>query len=167
MSLNLDKGIIEKTYGFKLEQLNPNQNRFHAVYFVDSITGAVLVSKKYSDSSFLDNKNDDLISSFLSAINMFIRELKSDDNEEIQEINFQGSRILYERKGRLICIGISKKTNLQIERVIMREILRDFYYRFEKEINNFKGIIDPAIISYRERLENLNLNKLFKFNVKY
>ena len=168
MALNFNHNYdraLEQQFGFKIEKFNANESRFHAIYFVDSLTGAVLVSKKYSDNTKISETNEDLISSFLNAMNMFIKEIKNDDKEEIQEINFKDSRILYDQKGRLMCIGISKKTNLQIERGIMREILNDFYTRFESQINHFRGVIDPGMLDYKRQLEKLNLNSLFKFKV--
>lgn len=164
MSLKWKETDFEKNFGFKIERLNMRESRFHAIYFVDSLTGAVLVSNQYSDRSVFSEGSEDLISSFLSAINMFIKELNNDDQEEIQEINFKGSRILYEQKGRLMCIGISKKTNLQLERGILHEVLIDFYNRFEDKISHFNGVIEPEILSYRNKLENLNLDSVFKFN---
>jgi hypothetical protein len=107
-----------------------------------------------------------LISGFLNALNLFINEIKPESmNDEIQEVNFKDSRILYERRGRLSVIAISKKTNLQVERVILHRIMEDFYYRFESAIRNFNGNIDPSILQYKKRLENMNLNTLFKFDV--
>jgi len=148
-------------FGFRIDQINPNENRFHSIYFIDSLSGAVLVSKKYSDN--LTETNDDLISGFLNAINLFIREIKK-DKEEIQEINFNDSRILYERKGRLIVVGISRKTELQIERTILHEILNDFYYKFENQINKFNGVVIPEILSYQINLRETTLIPTLKYN---
>lgn len=145
------------TCGFKPNQILNDPDRFHAIYFIDNITGSVLISNKYSNFSA---KNEDLISGFLSAMNMFVQELQEDQTEEIQEINFQGSRILYERKGRLLCIGFTKKTDLQSERTILKRVINDFYFRFKEEIKNFNGYIDPAMIEYKDKLKGLNLNEL-------
>jgi len=41
--------------------------------------------------------SEDLISNFLIALNLFIKEINEDNNEEIQDINFKETRILYER----------------------------------------------------------------------
>ncbi|MFX1257926.1 MAG: hypothetical protein ACFFAN_08710 [Promethearchaeota archaeon] len=160
MSINWKYDSIKRKYGFNLNLLE--ENRFHAIYFIDSLTNSLLLSKKYSN---LLETNEDLISNFLSALNTFIKEIKKDKNEEIQEINFKDTRILYERKRRLLIIGISKKTNLQIERSILHEILNDFYNCFENQIDGFSGFVDPAIAKYKKRLENLNLNALAKFNM--
>lgn len=142
---------------------DPNQNPFHAVYFVDNITGAMLVSKKYSHEM---NKNEDLISSFLNAINLFINEIQ-DNKEEVQEINFKGTRILYERKGRLICIGISKKMQLKLERTLLHGILSDFYGKFKPFIEKFSGVINPSMLEYKERINTLNLAKLNEMNISF
>jgi hypothetical protein len=150
-------------FGFKLDKYNSQECRFHAIYFIDYETGALLVSNRYTNSlSFL---REDLISSFLNAINLFINEVNSGENEELQEINFKGTRILYEREGRLLAIAITKKTNLQIERGILREVMEDFYIRFKTFINNFNGAISPSIRDYKKRLRSMNLNSLFKFNI--
>jgi hypothetical protein len=117
----------------------------------------------YSDN--LNLLKDDLICSFLNAINLFINEVNEGANEELQEINFRGTRILYEREGRLLAIAITKKTNLQIERGILREIVEDFYIRFKHQINNFNGEVYPGILDYKKRLKSMNLNSLFKFDI--
>jgi hypothetical protein len=152
-----------KKFGFSLENHNSQQCRFHAIYFIDYESGALLVSNRYSDT--LNFLKDDLICSFLNAINLFINEINEGSKEELQEINFKGTRILYEREGRLLAIAITKKTNLQIERGILREIVEDFYIRFKNFINNFNGAVDPSILNYKKRLKSINLNSLFKFNI--
>jgi len=150
-------------FGFKLDKITSNECRFHALYFLDNETGALLVSNRYSNNlSFL---RDDLICSFLNAINLFISELKEGSKEELLEINFRDTRILYQKEGRLLVIAITKKTNLQVERGILREIAEDFYIRFKTFINNFNGAVDPAVLNYKKRLKNMNLNSLFKFNI--
>jgi len=153
---------LEKNYGFNLERLNSEDNRFHAIYFIDYESGALLVSNRFSDR--LNFMKDDLICSFLNALNLFINEVNEGENEQLQEINFKDTRIIYEREGRLLVIAITKKTNLQIERGIVREILEDFYIRFKKAINQFNGAIDPAFSNYQKKLEKMNLNSLFKFD---
>lgn len=168
MSLKWQNDSIKRNFGFNLERLEFSQNRFYAIYFVDSLTGSLLLSNRYSENAGINSgiyKNkEDLIGGFLNALNMFIREIKNNNDEEIQEINFKKTRILYEKRGRLLCIGISKKTDLQIEREIIQEIMKDFYERFENEINHFKGYIEPKILDYKNRLRNLNLNSLVSFN---
>lgn len=150
-------------FGFKLDKFTSQECRFHALYFIDYETGALLVSNRYTDN--LNFLKDDLICSFLNAINLFINEINEGANEELQEINFKGTRILYEREGRLLAIAITKKTNLQMERGILREIVEDFYIRFKHHINNFNGEVYPAILDYKKRLKSMNLNSLFKLNI--
>ena len=157
---------LEKKYGFNIEKINSDDNRFHAIYFLDNITGSLMLSKKYTSNTRFSS-HEDLISGFLNALNLFISEIKPESmNDEIQEVNFKESRILYERRGRLSVIAISKKTNLQVERVILHQIMEDFYIRFESAIRDFNGNIDPSILQYKKRLENLNLNALFRFDVQ-
>ena len=163
MDFYKDNNRIGTNIGFNLEKLDPKECRFHALYFIDNESGALLVSNRYSDNiGFL---KDDLISSFLNAINLFINEFKEGDNEELQEINFSDTRILYEREGRLLAIAITKKTNLQVERGILREIVEDFYIRYKNFIINFNGELDPDVLGYKKRLKNMNLNSLFKFKI--
>lgn len=155
------------TFGFEvndLRELENNKQRFHAIYFVDYVTGSLLLSNKYTPKSKICEANEDLITSFLSAINLFINELNYNENyeEEIREINFRDSRILYERRGRLMVIGFSKKTNLIIERTILRNLLDDFYQRFEQKIKHFNGFIDEEILNYKKVLNNLDLYKFYR-----
>ncbi len=87
----------EKTHGFNLDRFNSDDNRFHAIYFLDSTTGSLLLSKKYTQNTKFFS-HEDLISGFLNALNLFISEIKPESmNDEIQEVNFKESRILYER----------------------------------------------------------------------
>ena len=165
MSYKWNNKNLEKSYGFNLEKINSSNNRFHAIYFLDNLTVSLLLSNKYTDNSKFSSY-EDLISGFLNALNLFMNEIKPESvDDEIQEVNFRESRILYERKGRLSVIAITKKTNLQAERAILRQIMEDFYYKFESIIKNFNGNIDPSILQYKKRLENMNLNELFKFGI--
>jgi len=161
MSFDWNKNRNYESFGFKNDIYMFNKARFHAIYFLDNLTGSLLLSNRYSNNTSFSS-NEDLISGFLNALNLFINELKPNNrNDEIQEINFKESRILYEKKGRLMVIGITKKTNLEIERRILHQILQDFYSKFEYKINNFNGIIDPSITLYKKRLENLDFNRIY------
>lgn len=154
-----------RDYGFNLAKVSTQESLFHAIYFIDYESGSLLVSNRFSDN--LTILGDDLICSFLNAINLFINELKEGVNEELQEITFKDTRILYEREGRLLVIAISRKIDLQMERSILREILEDFYLRFKNDINGFNGAISPGIINYKKRLECMDLNSVTKFNSKF
>ena len=167
MSYKWNNKNPERSYGFNLDKIDSSNNRFHAIYFIDNLTGSLLLSNKYTNNTKFSSY-EDLISGFLNALNLFMMELKPESiNDEIQEVNFRESRILYERKGRLSVIGISKKTNLRAERVILRQVMEDFYYKFESAIKNFNGNIDPSFLQYKKRLENMDLNELFKFNIYF
>ena len=167
MSYKWNTRNSEKSYGFNLERIDESNNRFHAIYFLDNLTGSLLLSNKYSSNSKFSS-HEDLISGFLNALNLFMSEIKPESvNDEIQEVNFRESRILYERRGRLSVIAITKKTNLQVERVILRQIMEDFYSKFEYAIRNFNGNIDPSILRYKKRLKNINLNELSNFDFHF
>ena len=166
MSYKWSNGNLEKSYGFNLEKISSSNNRFHAIYFIDNVTGSLLLSNKYTDNSKFTSY-EDLISGFLNALNLFMNEINDNDTleEEIQEINFRDSRILYERKGRLMVIGISKKTNLLTERKILQNILIDFYSRFKNKIEHFNGVIDIEMLNYREFLNDLDLDTLSRIDI--
>lgn len=164
MSYKWNSQKYRNSYGFDIEKLNSNNSRFHAIYFLDNLTGSLLLSNKYTSGRKFSS-HEDLISGFLNALNLFMSEIKTEsEDDEIQEVNFRETRILYERRGRLTVIGITKKTNLSAERAILRRIMEDFYNRFEFSIRNFNGNIDPSILQYKKRLENLNLNDLYKID---
>ncbi|MFW9822113.1 MAG: hypothetical protein ACFFE4_04215 [Candidatus Thorarchaeota archaeon] len=151
-----------RSFGFDINKINSQDSLFHAIYFLDYETGSLLVSNRFSNNlSFL---KDDLICSFLNAINLFINELREGGNEELQEINFKNTRILYEREGRLLVIAVTKKNDVKIERGVVREILEDFYLRFKNFINNFNGAIPSYVVDYKERLQCMDLNTAFKFH---
>ena len=146
-------------YGFKVR--NSEEGVFHAIYFLDKLTGALLLSKEYSNVNNL-SLDVDLIGGFLSALDLFIKEVKIGKHpDEIQEINFRDTRILYERKGRLLVVAITNKVDLPFEREVLRKIVVDFYNHFESSINKFNGHIEPSMNQYKKRLENTNINNLF------
>ncbi len=153
MVLKWDTNADGNKYGFKMNSYRQNNDIFHAIYIVDNYTGALFVSNKYSNTSNFSDTNEDLISSFLNAMNLFINEING--NEEIQEVNFKQMRILYERKDRLMVIAISKKNDLQIEKYVVHEILNDFYFRFKRQIIQFNGVIDKEMISYKTRITDI------------
>ena len=152
---------IDKTCGFGIHRLTSTDNLFHTIYIIDNITGALFVSSKYSDKLNISETPEDLISSFLNAMNLFINETfhrEEEIQDEVQEVNFNRMRILYEKRERLMVIAISKKTNLETEKYFVHEILNDFYTRFENKISQFNGIIDPAMQNYKNRLKNFDLS---------
>lgn len=159
MSFDLNPRSDINRYGFKVR--STDNGIFYAIYFLDKLTGSLLLSKEYSNTN--DFSFDvDLIGGFLSALDLFIKEVKIGKNpDEIQEINFRETRILYERIGRLLVVAITKKVDLPVERTVLHKIVIDFYNRFEVSINKFNGHIEPSILKYKKRLENTNINILF------
>lgn len=156
MSFNFNENREKRIFGFNVRRTNQSDCYFHAIYFLDNLTGSLLLCKQYSDN-INSTSNGDLISGFLNALNLFIKEIKpADTEEEIQEINFRETRILYERIGRLSVIAITKKLNLKFERHLLHYIINDFYRRYKNSINRFNGIIEPSILNYEKKLEMLN-----------
>ncbi len=162
MVLKWKNGPINNSTGFNLNKINPEENIFHAIYILDNHTGALFASSKFSKQHNFSDTPEDLISSFLNAMNMFINELNQE--EEIQEINFKNMRILYERKERLLVIAISKKTNLNVEKQYIHEIVNDFYFRFGPKISRFNGVVDPAMVNYKYRLKSFDLSQARAYN---
>lgn len=160
MSFRLNNINRNRNFGFNSEGINRSKCYFHSIYFLDNLTGSLLVSKKYS-GNFNPSSNGDLISGFLNALNLFIKEVKpGNHDDEIQEINFRETRILYEKRGRLSVIAITKKSNLKYERLVLHQILIDFYNLFEENLTHFNGVIEPSILNYKKKLEMLNFYNL-------
>ena len=122
-----------------------SENPFHAIYLIDSNMGVELVSKCYSPNIVDVNK----ISGMIRALEMFINHLAySDQFEQLQEINFQGISVVFERYGSahhaVLCVGISKHAvELPIEHVILKQIVQDFYHEFSSQIMGFHGDVRP------------------------
>ena len=164
MSFKLNNINRKKDFGFNTEGISREKCDFHSIYFLDNLTGSLLVSKKYS-GNLNPSSNGDLISGFLNALNLFIKEIKPGSREdEIQEINFRETRILYEKKGRLSVIAITKKSDLKYERLILHQIVIDFYNLFEDNLTRFNGVIEPSILNYKKKLEMLNFYN-FDFDI--
>ncbi len=134
--------------------MSPHDGPFHAIYIIDSNSGLTLLAQNYSNRSF----DDDLMSGMLKALESFISHLAyADEYERIQEINFLGSRIIYERKGPIMAVGISKKTDEQQEHAMLNRILTEFQDRFSYYFNGFVGNIKP-FQDFKPRLEELGQN---------
>ena len=144
---------IKKSHSHYYSNELSSDFRFKAIYFLDNVTGTLLLCKKYKLLND-DESKDDLIGGFLSALNMFIKEINiDDDEEEIREINFKKTRILYDRKGRLSLIAITNKTNLILERKILHNLLLNFYNKYESYISNFNGRMNPSFQNFKKILD--------------
>ncbi|UYP48313.1 hypothetical protein NEF87_004598 [Candidatus Lokiarchaeum ossiferum] len=126
---------------------------FHAIFLIDSRSGCDLISQNYSQNIF----DVDIISGMLKALEMFVSHLAYSQNyEQLQEINFQGLRIVYERLGpvssSVLCVGISKKEeNLELEHLILKNILVEFYSAYHPFLTEFHGDVVP-FRSFKKRL---------------
>ena len=128
-----------------MENQHQAENPFHAIFLIDSNTGVELISQSYSSNIVDVNR----ISGMLRALEIFINHLAySDQFEQLQEINFQGISVVFERYGSahhaVLCVGISKRaSDLHIEHVILTQIVRDFYREFSSQIIGFQGDVRP------------------------
>ena len=154
MGINLRKPILK-------EILHKNSIPFHSIYLIDGETGCELISKNYSDNEYDVN----VITGMFKALETFINHLAySDRYEYLQEINFKGLRIVYERynpafgKKSLLCVGISKKVeDAKIEHAFLQKIVIDFYNVYEPIIQHFKGDVMPFQCFFN-RLEEYQYN---------
>ena len=134
--------------------MNPTKTiPFHAIFLIDSQSGCDLISHNYSQNVF----DVDIISGMLKALEMFVSHLAYSQNyEQLQEINFQGLRIVYERLGSgtnsVLCVGISKKEEeVSIEHLILQNILSEFYTTYFPYLSEFRGEVVP-FRSFKNRL---------------
>lgn len=139
---------------------------FHAIYFIHANTGAELVSKQTPVVTFDVN----LITGMFNALETFINHLAySNEFETLQDINFQGLSIIYERYGRdpnaILCVGVcDRELDSRKCHSILHQLVQDFYTTFTPEIRNFKGIVKPfkQFLPYLETFSN----QLFHFERK-
>jgi RNase P protein component len=153
--------MMTENSNFTPQSITP---QFQAVYIIDANTGISLVSQDFSDQHF----DEDLISGMFRALETFINHLAySNEFEKIQEINFQGVRIIYERYGGdhpVLGVAISKKQDpIATERLLLKNILQDFYQTYQSQFNNFRGNVLP-FQQFRNRLSMMNINKNFKIS---
>jgi hypothetical protein len=122
---------------------------FHAIYFMDATSGLTYLGQNYSGQEF----NEDLMSGMLKALECFINHLSyANQYDRIQEINFQGSRIVYERLGSVMAVGISKKINEDHEHNLLKYLLSEFLEQYGSYIPNEGGNVAP-FQPFRQRLQ--------------
>ena len=131
---------------------------FHSIFIIDSNTGLSLVSQNYTEGASYD---EDLICGMFKAMESFVNHLAySHTVERIQEINFQGMRIIYERRGpaqsAILGIAITKKSeSIQNERSYLGAIVDEFYETYTPHLKNFYGNMTP-FQGFRQRLAGYN-----------
>ncbi|MHA1584450.1 MAG: hypothetical protein ACTSVU_06950 [Promethearchaeota archaeon] len=127
---------------------------FYAIYFIDSNTGCEIISKNFSQNEYDVN----IISGMLKALELFINHLAySPSFERLQEINFQGISVVYERYGTkdhpILCVGVSKRVeNSHKEHKLLQFLVQEFYTMYRPFIESYHGDIRP-FRSYQERLD--------------
>ncbi|MHA1775235.1 MAG: hypothetical protein DRO88_05940 [Promethearchaeia archaeon] len=122
---------------------NKPNSPFYAIYMLDSNSGVELVSH-----SFIPSKAEldiNAVSGMFKALELFINNMAySNQFETVQEINFQGMRIVYERYGaphsQILCVGLSRKiVSAKKEHHVLKAIVRDFYETYQEHLQNFQG----------------------------
>ena len=118
---------------------------FHGIYFIHAQSGSQLISKQTPSITF----DVDLITGMFNALESFINHLAySSQFETLQDINFQGLSLIYERYGRspnaVLCVGVcDREKDSQKAHQLLKELLTEFYMTFSPEIRNFKGDVRP------------------------
>lgn len=119
------------------------ESPFFAIYILDSNSGVELVSHSYVRSRVDLDVN--AVSGMFKALELFINNMAySHQFETVQEINFQGMRIVYERYGplhkQILCVGLSQKSvSAKKEHHVLKAIVRDFYDTYHDHLINFQG----------------------------
>ncbi len=118
---------------------------FHGIYFIHAHTGTQLASKQTPTLNF----DIDLVTGMFNALESFINHLAySNKFETLQDINFQGLSIIYERYGQgtnaILCVGVCERdVNPKYAHHYLHELVQIFYTTFSPEIRNFKGDVRP------------------------
>jgi len=114
---------------------------------IDSVSGVELISYEYARTQTVIDIN--AISGLLNALEMFINNLAyCSQYERVQEINFQGTRIVYEHytlaSHGVLCVGISNKQYpAPLEHFLLKEIVMEFSSCFQRQLVNFHGNVQP------------------------
>jgi hypothetical protein len=126
-----------------IEYHTNNASPFYGVFILDSNSGVELISHSYIPSRIDLDVN--AISGMFKALELFVNNMAySNQFETVQEINFQGTRFVYERYGpphrQILCVGVSRKMiSLKKEHHVLKAIVRDFYETFRPSLQNFQG----------------------------
>lgn len=118
---------------------------FHGIYFIHAHTGSQLISKHTPNITF----DVDLITGMFNALESFINHLAySSQFETLQDINFQGLSLIYERYGEsphsIMCVGVcDRNKDTKHAHEILQKLVRDFYFTYAPEIRKFRGNVRP------------------------
>jgi hypothetical protein len=120
---------------------------FYSVYIIDALSGVELISYEYAQTQTVIDIN--AISGLLNALEMFINNLAyCSQYERVQDINFQGTRIVYEHytisSHGVLCVGISNKQDpAPLEHFLLKEIVMEFASCYRRQLVNFRGNVQP------------------------
>jgi hypothetical protein len=132
-------------------------NPFHAIFLIESNTGLTLASRKFSNYDY----DEDLISGMFKALESFISHLSySNQFERIQEINFQGSCIIFDRRGPVTAVAITQKMDCTVEHQILKSLLDRFINDYGVHLEYFRGNIAP-FQDFQRKLNTISFDELY------
>jgi hypothetical protein len=127
------------------------ESPFYAIFLIEAKTGLTLLSHQYAQYSY----DEDLLSGMFKALESFVSHLSyAHQFDWIQDINFQGTRIVYERKAGVMAVGISQKMDSEREHSVLQQLLDEFILQYGSFLTNFKGNVAP-FKQFRDKLMSL------------
>lgn len=119
---------------------------FHAIFLLDGNSGVELTS--FQITKLHDTIDVDAVAGLFSALEMFMNNMAySNHVEVVQEINFQGLRICYERFAAhppVLAVGVSNKFySSEVEHGLLRQIAGLFHTCFQPLLINYQGNVRP------------------------
>ena len=130
--INQNMGI-----GFDIERISRNECYFHAIYFLDNLTGSLLVSKKYSE--YLNSpSNGDLISGFLKGFISIGKEVIKRDTT-MKKLSYEDFEIDLLDGEYTTAVLITSGFTHQYTINKLKDFLDKFEKRFQLELKEFIG----------------------------
>ena len=125
---------------------------FHSVFIIDKMTTTSLVSRHYSKGALKSNNIDDsMVSGMVQALESFVGHLaySTEYKDQLQEINFGSSRIIYDRLQGirpLIAVAFTTKNiSPELEHEILQNMLVNFHTEYNPVLRNFRGNVNPFL----------------------
>ncbi|GAB4321103.1 MAG: hypothetical protein Kow0069_25310 [Promethearchaeota archaeon] len=108
------------------------------IFFIDEVTGILL----HSEAPPSVNHQADLVAGTLKALQMLLgTTFPAEEPSRVRTIQFEKHRVLYAHVGRrLLVVGFSDgETPESEERAALEAVGREFYRRYERQVENFSG----------------------------
>jgi len=124
----------------------------HGIYIIDN-RGICILSREYGSIKIDEN----LIGGFLTAILRFSSKLieGEEDENNLQEILLRNYRILYESTNGIRAVSvIDREDNEVLVREILSRILSVFVERFEAQLQNWNGNVQP-FMGFEAKIDEL------------